>query len=98
MVNVSNFDTSNVKNMYCMFYNCSSLKRLNLSNFNTSNVSNMYCLFYGCASLNYLDISNFNLDKVDDMLWMFSGCSDDLKNKIRDKNNKLREESFWDYN
>jgi len=97
-LNISNFDTSNVKNMYCMFYNCSSLKRLNLSNFNTSNVSNMYCLFYGCASLNYLDISNFNLDKVDDMLWMFSGCSDDLKNKIRDKNNNLREESFWDYN
>ena len=81
-----------------MFYNCSSLKQLDLSNFNTSNVNSMYCMFYGCNSLNLLDISHFNLNKVVDMLWMFSGCSIDLKNKLIEKNNNLREESFWDYN
>ena len=97
-LNISNFDTSNVTNMYCMFYNCSSLKQLDLSNFNTSNVNSMYCMFYGCNSLNLLDISHFNLNKVVDMLWMFSGCSIDLKNKLIEKNNYLREESFWDYN
>ena len=97
-LNISNFDTTNVTNMYCMFYNCSSLKQLDLSNFNTSNVKNMYCMFYGCNSLDFLNISNFNLINVDDMLWMFSGCSVDLKNELMDKNNNLREESFWDYN
>ena len=33
-LNLSNFNTNNVKDMSPMLYNCSSLKGLNLSNFN----------------------------------------------------------------
>ena len=37
-LNLSNFNTNNVKDMSCMFYGCSSLTSLNLFNFNTLNV------------------------------------------------------------
>ena len=47
-LNLSNFNTNNVTDMYKMFYGCSSLKELNLSNFNTNNVTHMYKMFYGC--------------------------------------------------
>ena len=35
-IDLSNFNTSNVKNMDFMFYDCSSLTSLNLSNFDIS--------------------------------------------------------------
>ena len=40
-IDLSNFDTSKVTNMYMMFSDCSSLKSINLLNFNTSNVTVM---------------------------------------------------------
>ena len=46
-LNLSNFNTNNVKDMMYMFYYCSSLTSLNLSNFNTNNVNNMFRMFYG---------------------------------------------------
>ena len=40
-INLSNFNTNNVTNMYGMFYGCRSLTTINLSNFNTNNVTNI---------------------------------------------------------
>ena len=48
-LNLSNFNTNNVTNMFVMFLDCSSLKELNLSNFNTNNVTNMSGMFSGCS-------------------------------------------------
>ncbi len=45
-LNLSNFDTNNVKHMSFMFCDCSSLIFLNLFNFNTNNVNNMSHMFY----------------------------------------------------
>ena len=53
-LNLSNFNTINVKDMSYMFYNCSSLTSLNLSNFNTNNVNNMSGMFSYCSSLTTL--------------------------------------------
>ena len=50
-LDVSNFNTENVKYMLGMFTGCSGLKSLDLSNFNTQNVTNMYGMFYGCVNL-----------------------------------------------
>ena len=47
-LDLSNFNTQNVKNMNTMFYNCSSLTNLDLSNFNTQNVKNMSYMFFNC--------------------------------------------------
>ena len=44
-IDLSNFNTQSVTNMYGMFGGCSSLTNINLSNFNTQNVTNMCAMF-----------------------------------------------------
>ena len=72
---ISNLNTENVTNMYCMFYGCSALTSLDLTNFNTANVTDMSKMFYGCSALTTLDLSNFNTANVTEMYCMFYGCS-----------------------
>ena len=73
-IDLSNFDTSIVTNMYCMFTRCYNLNFLNLSNINTSNVGYMQYMFGDCNNLNYLDLSNFDTSNVKYMINMFAGC------------------------
>ena len=73
-IDLSNFNTKNVTNMFAMFSLCSSLMKINLSNCNTQNVTNMSWMFNGCQSLRDLNLSNFNTQNVLDMGFMFSGC------------------------
>ena len=73
-LDLSNFDTSNVKDMGSMFFGCNALTKLDLSNFDTSNVTNMSYMFYACMNLNTLDLSNFNTSKVTNMGDMFTNC------------------------
>ena len=72
---ISNLNTSAVKNMGVMFYNCSSLTSLDISSFDTREVTNMGSMFESCSSLTSLDLSNFNTSKVTNMNYMFHGCS-----------------------
>ena len=44
-IDLSNFNTNNVKYMIRMFSYCFSLTSLNLSNFNTNNVQDMSYMF-----------------------------------------------------
>ena len=83
-LNLSNFNTQNVTNMWYMFYGCSSLKNLNLSNFNTQNLTNINCMFNGCESLTNVNLSNFNTQKVHDsnMFWIFYGRSSLKKQNV----------------
>ena len=74
-INLSNFDSSLVKNMNHMFYNCSSLISLDLFNFDTSKVMDMEYMFYGCSSLPSLNLNNFDTSNVTNMQFMFYGCS-----------------------
>lgn len=46
-LNLSSFDTGQVKNMGMMFYSCYRLTELNLSNFDTSQVTNMSMMLGG---------------------------------------------------
>ena len=73
--NLNLFDTSQVTNMYRMFYECNSLTSLDVSEFDTSKVTNMNGMFLRCSSLTELDVSNFNTSNVTDMEQMFFGCS-----------------------
>ena len=68
------FDTSAVKDMSIMFYNCDNLTTLDLSNFNTSSVTDMGGMFSDCSGLKSLDLSNFNTSSVTSMDRMFSEC------------------------
>ena len=73
-LNLSNFDTSKVTNMFKMFFFCSALTKLDLSNFNTSKVTDMTSMFISCSSLTNLDLSNFDTSKVTRMYSMFNYC------------------------
>jgi surface protein len=52
-LDLSNFNTDNVKDMSYMFYYCTSLTSLDLFNFNTNNVKDMREMFSHCSSLNF---------------------------------------------
>ena len=91
-IDLSNFNTTNVKNMGSMFSHCSSLKSINLSNFNTTNVNNFQNLFLSTSSLQYIDISSFTTNLTS--MSLFAGQSKTGVIKVRkefyDKiNNKL---------
>ena len=74
-LDVSNWDTSSVKDMNSMFQGCTSLTQLDVSGFNTSSVTSMNNIFYYCSNLTSLDVSNFDTSKVANMDNMFYGCT-----------------------
>ena len=86
-LDVSNFDTSNIKYMDEMFWGCSNLTSLDVSNFNTTKATSMGSMFGNCSSLTSLNVSNFDTSNVEGqacrgtvhsnsgMLGMFRGCS-----------------------
>ena len=63
LVDFTNFNTTNVKQINSMFFGCQSLSSLDLSSFNTSHVTNMSSLFYDCTNLSLLNISSFSVVK-----------------------------------
>ena len=73
---ISNWDTSKVKNMVGMFQGCCSLSFLpELSKWNISEVTDTKYMFYGCESLSTLpDISLWNTSKIFNMSYMFYNC------------------------
>ena len=70
-LNLSNFDTSKVKNMSGMFASIIGVTTLNLSNFDTSKVKNMSEMF-ASSIVGTLDLSNFDTSSVTNMSYMFS--------------------------
>ena len=67
-------NTSNVTDMFMMFYNCPKLKTADVSKFNTANVKNMSDMFQWCQELTTINVSNFITDNVENMCFMFYGC------------------------
>ena len=75
IINIEYLNTSNVKDMRYMFYDCKSLTNLDVSGFNTSNVNDMSWMFYWCKGLTSLDVSGFNTSNVTNMTGMFYLCT-----------------------
>ena len=67
-------NTSNVTNMYNMFYECSKLTSLDLSNFDTSKVTDMSYMFSDDSGLTSLNLSSFDTSNVTNMDSMFYAC------------------------
>ncbi|ENO8770571.1 BspA family leucine-rich repeat surface protein [Enterococcus faecium] len=70
-VDLSNLDTSGVKDYYRMFSNCKKLVNVNVDSFNTEDATNMNRMFNECDSLTTLNLSSFKLDNVSDNQFMF---------------------------
>ena len=91
-IDLSEFNTINIKNMSFMFCCCSSLKSLDLSSFNTSKVEYMTQMFSGCNSLESLDLSSFDTNNVKFMNYLFHECYSLDKENVKindDKGEKL---------
>ena len=74
-LDLSSFNTINVKSMERMFFACFSLESINLSSFNTTNVTNMSEMFSGCQSLIFLDLSKFETPNLIYLDFIFCLCS-----------------------
>ena len=73
-INLKNANTSNVTNMYDMFYSCEKLKTIILDGIDTSKVTDMRSMFQGCSSLTTMNLVNFNMNKVKTIGNMFAAC------------------------
>ena len=69
-----NFDTSNITDMYRMFFGCQNLTTI--PHFDTSNVTNMEGMFYTCGMLKF--VPHFDTSNVTKMGSMFYSCSNVL--------------------
>ena len=63
-LDLSGFDTSQVRDMRQMFQGCSALKSLDLSSFDTAQVTNMSIMFEKCRTIESLNLSGFNTSKI----------------------------------
>ena len=73
-IDLSNFDTSNVRDMSSMFQNCASIETIDIKHFDTGNVESFSSMFNGCTSLLSIDISNLDTRSVMEMPDMFANC------------------------
>ena len=74
-IDISYWDVSNVKSMYCMFAECDELESAgDLSDWDVSKVTNMSSMFYSCKKFNQY-ISDWDVSKVTSMSNMFCGCN-----------------------
>ena len=73
ILDLSNFDTSNVTTMRNMIW-AECLEHIDVSSFDTSNVTDMSYMFNYLPDLKELDVSHFNTSKVTDMSGMFTSC------------------------
>ena len=74
-INLSNFNTSNIKIFNYLFYNCVKLASLDLSSFDSSNVNSMSFMFYNCGSLISINLSHFKTPQLTNAHGMFQRCN-----------------------
>ena len=95
LLDLSEFDTTGVTDMSCMFASATNLVSLDLSKFDTSMVEDMKCMFINCTSLKSLNLLAFDTGKVRDMHKMFSGCIElEYVNLCSFKHNNLTDISY----
>lgn len=74
-IDLSEADTSNVTDMYCMFSDCHEAESIDVSGFDTSNVTDMQSMFAACDKLETLDLSSFDTSKITDLYSFLFGDS-----------------------
>ena len=72
IIGLEDWDVSNVKDMFCMFWGCKKFNS-DLSKWDVSNVENMPGMFEECENFN-CDLSKWDVSNVENMLDMFRDC------------------------
>ena len=72
---LSNWDVSNVTDMYQTFHSCNQLTALDVSQWNVGSVTTLYNTFYQCSMLTELEVTNWNVGNVETLYGTFQGCS-----------------------
>lgn len=85
-VDLSNFDTTNIKSMNLMFYECTNIENINLANFNTKEVQDMRCMFAECFNIENLNLESFKINQNLDVYHIF--------NHIKRKNLVITDEFY----
>ena len=97
-IDISDWDVSNVTNMFCMFYRCNELKSVgDISYWDVSNVTNMAYMFTGCVNFNQ-NISSWDVSKVKDMCAMFKFCKSFNQDLSKWNVSNVRYHEFTFYN
>ena len=73
-IDLSKFNSKNIKKVENMFEHCYNLREVNLENFDTKNVCDMTRMFYDCEKLERINVSKFNTGNVLSMNSMFACC------------------------
>ena len=84
-LDLSSFNTEEVRYMSEMFDGCTNLTYVNLSSFNTEKVTNMELMFNECSSLKTLDLRSFNTASITEVRLMFNWCSSLERIAVSDK-------------
>ena len=74
-IDLSCFNSYNVRSMKSMFEGCTSLASINFTNINTQNVIDMEFMFYECSNLISLSLSNFKTSNIKSTNSMFYNCA-----------------------
>lgn len=73
---IENLNTSETKDMSCMFEGCNDLETLDVSHFDTHQATTLNNMFRYCSSLMQLDLSSFDTRKSEALFRMFEGCTE----------------------
>ena len=75
-IDLSNFNTSSVKNFGWAFGRCNNLLKIDLTNIDTKNATNMRSMFYNNKNLLEIKLGDrFDTSKVTDLSYMFDNCN-----------------------
>ena len=74
-IDVSKWNTSNVVDMFGMFYGCGSLTKLDLRGLDVENVTNMSHMFCDCYNLTEIDYTGWNTASIQTVDAMFNNCN-----------------------
>ncbi len=88
-IDLANLDTSQVRTMNDMFYNCTSLENIDLAGLDSQLVMKMSSMFQNCSSLASIDLTNLNVENVLYMENMFEGCINLETVNLKDLNAEL---------
>ena len=75
LLEISDWDTSSLKDLYRTFMGCTELIELDVSNWNASRLESLHETFYDCKKIISFNLGNWDCRRVTSMYGAFFGCT-----------------------